>query len=266
MIAYLVKHWSFILKVFNNKIIGAFNFLLALLVFLAFIIFIISRIPASNFSFSFLAPYKQFIISGFLNTILISILTLFISLFIGFIIYLMVDNKIPYIRYFIKYFALIFNEIIFGSPLLVFILIVYYFIGTAFNYENRFVLGLSAISLYMAPYMTNLFKGAISSIGEEQHLASKVFGFNSFQKYRYIILPQISKIILPPLAGNLSFIVKGSALINVIGYRELFYAIATAQSRTYAFTEGYILMLLLYLLITIPLIRLTAYLERKVSL
>ncbi len=247
----------------NKKIIKGLNFILALFIYLAFIYYIINNIPASNFSFSFLAPYKILILKGWFNTIGISIAALFNSLILGFILYLLLTNKVPYLKYFLHSLGEIFNQVVFGSPLLVFVLITYYFIGTAFNNENRLFLGISALSFYMAPYMANLFKGAIESISKDQHIAASVFGFSTFQKYRYIILPQISKIILPPLTGNLTFIVKGSALLHMIGYNELFYSIATAQSRTYAFTEGYILLLISYLLITIPLIKITNYLERK---
>ncbi|MGM0508753.1 MAG: ABC transporter permease subunit [Fusobacteriota bacterium] len=249
----------------NKKVIKGLNFILAFFVFVILIYIVIQKLPSSNFSFSFLKPYKSLIFRGWMNTILVSIISLFCSLVIGFFIYILTINNIPIIHHFLKYIGVIFNEIIFGSPLLVFILITYYFIGTAFNYENRMVLGISAISFYMAPYMTNLFKGAIESIEKEQHLTAKIFGFTTIQKYRHIILPQIIKIIMPPLAGNLTFIIKGSALLQMIGYRELFYTISTAQSRTYAFTEGYILMLGLYLLTTIPLIRITTYLERRYS-
>lgn len=249
----------------NKKIIKGVNFSLSLLLFILFTAYIVSKIPAGNFSFSFLADYRIFIFKGWLSAIWISTLSLVLSLIVGFVIYLMTTNSIPYIGHFLRYTGLIFNEIIFGSPLLVFVLIVYYFIGTAFGYEDRLTLGVSALSLYMAPYMTNLFRGAMESIGEEQHIASQIFGFTSWQKYRYIILPQIAKIMLPPLTGNLTFIVKGSALLHMIGYHELFYAISTAQSRTYAFTEGYIIMMISYLLITIPLIKITTYLERRLN-
>lgn len=249
----------------NKKIVKGINFGLALLLFILFTAYIVSKIPAGNFSFSFLSDYRIFIFRGWLSAIWISMLSLVLSLMIGFVIYLMTINTLPYLGHFLRYTGLIFNEIIFGSPLLVFVLIVYYFIGTAFGYEDRLTLGVSALSLYMAPYMTNLFRGAMESVGEEQHTAAQIFGFSPWQKYRYIILPQIAKIMLPPLTGNLTFIVKGSALLHMIGYHELFYAISTAQSRTYAFTEGYIIMMISYLLITIPLIKITTYLERRLN-
>jgi polar amino acid transport system permease protein len=92
-----------------------------------------------------------------------------------------------------------------------------------------------------------------------------VFGFSTYQKYRYIIIPQLLRVIIPPLIGNLTFIVKGSALLNFISVPELYNSVTTAQSRTYAVVEGYLIMFVMYLFITIPLIRLTKYFEKKVT-
>ena len=111
--------------------------------------------------------------------------------------------------------------------------------------------------------MKNVFKSAIASIDEEQYLVIEVFGFTKYQKYRYIIFPQILRVLMPPLMNNLSLVIKGSALLNVLSYNELFYTTAVIQSRTYAFVEGYIVMWMLYLIITIPLSNLAKFIERK---
>ncbi|MDD3478666.1 MAG: hypothetical protein PHP32_07300, partial [Candidatus Izemoplasmatales bacterium] len=57
--------------------------------------------------------------------------------------------------------------------------------------------------------------------------------------------------------------IKGSALLNVLSYTELYYAIRVTQSQTFAFVEGYILLWGLYLVITIPLSQFTKWVERK---
>ncbi len=114
--------------------------------------------------------------------------------------------------------------------------------------------------------MKNVFEGAMESIDELQYQAMTVFGFTTYQKYRYIIIPQLLKILIPPLAGNLTFIVKGSSLLNFIGVPELYNQITKSQSITYAVVEGYALMFVMYLIITIPLIRLTRNLEKRVAL
>ena len=210
---------------------------------------------------SLLYPWSNTIIKGWGYTVLASVITLFLSIAFGFGLYLLSSSKILYL----KYLGDIFNDLVFGSPLVVFVLIIYYFIAVPANLDNRFLAGVVALSLYMAPYMKNLFEGAMKTIDPLQYQAMTVFGFTTYQKYRYIILPQLIRVIIPPLIGNLTFIVKGSSLLNFISVPELYNQITTAQSNTYAVVEGYLLMLVMYLIITIPLIRLTRFFEKKVS-
>jgi polar amino acid transport system permease protein len=160
----------------------------------------------------------------------------------------------------------VFTEIIYGTPLLVLIMISAYVIGPSFGTYNRPLMGIIAIILYMGPYMKNVYKAAFSSIGREQYMAMDLFGFTPFQRYRYIIIPQVVRILMPPLMNNFSFIIKGSALLNVLSIEEIFYAIRVAQSRNFQFMEGYILMWILYLCITIPLSQFTKYVERRWAL
>lgn len=239
------------------------SFIAALLIIGLLLSFIIYMYPGRrNFDLGSLLPWKNIIFKGWLLTILVSVIVLVSSIVLGFLLYLLSNSKVLVLRY----LGSIFGEIVFGSPLVVFLIIVYYFIGVPLNINNRLIVGSIALSLYMAPYMKNVFEGAMESIDEMQYQAMTVFGFTTYQKYRFIIIPQLLKIIIPPLAGNLTFIVKGSSLLNFIGVPELYNQITTAQSNTYAVVEGYLLMFILYLIITIPLIRLTKNLEKKVAL
>lgn len=214
-----------------------------------------------NFQMELLLPWSNTIIRGWGITVVISIITLFFSVIIGFGLYLLQSSK----RLYLKYLGDIFNDIVFGSPLVVFIIIVFYFIAVPLQLSNRFIVGVLALSLYMAPYMKNMFEGAMKTIDQTQYQAMTVFGFTTYQKYRYIILPQLVRVIIPTLIGNLTFIVKGSSLLNFISVPELYNQITTAQSNAYAVVEGYLLMLIMYLIITIPLIRITKFLEKRVA-
>ena len=246
-------------KLLKNKLI---NMIAALAIFGLLVYVIWMLYPGrENFNMGLLGPYSNNIIRGWLFTILASLITLILSIVFGFGLYLLTRSRIL----FLKYVGDIFNEIVFGSPLLVFLLVAYYFISAPLNFDNRFLAGVLALSLYMAPYMKNLFEGAIKTIDDLQYQAMTVFGFTTIQKYRYIILPQILRVIIPPLVGNLTFIVKGSALLNFISVPELYNEITSAQSDTYAVVEGYFLMFVMYLFITIPLIRLTKFFEKRVA-
>lgn len=237
------------------------SYALAILTIAAFVAIVILR-QATDFSLEPFAPYQSLIIDGVFNTIFVSIISLFGSLVLGFVLYLLSISKFKY------FVALddVFTEIIYGTPLLVLIVVSAFVIGPAFGTFNRNLMGTIAIIIYMTPYMKNVYKSAFSSITNEQYMAMDLFGFTPFQRYRYIIIPQVIRILMPPMMNNFSLIIKGSALLNVLAYGELYYAIRVAQSKTFAFVEGYILMWGLYLLITIPLSQLTKYIERRWAL
>lgn len=245
----------------RNKLKNLIAYFFAILTILGFIAFIVVR-QTSDFSFAPFIDYRFLIFDGIKNTVLVSLISLVGSMFLGFILYLLQASKIRYFNALID----VFTEIIYGTPLLVLIIVMAFLIGPAFNSYQRNLFGVLALIIYMSPYMKNVFKSAFSSISEEQYLAMNLFGFTPFQRYRYIIIPQVIRILMPPLMNNFSLIIKGSALLNLISYAELYYVINVAQSRTFAFVEGYLLMWGLYLLITIPLSQLTKYVERKWSL
>lgn len=98
--------------------------------------------------------------------------------------------------------------------------------------------------------MKNVFKAAISSINQEQYLAMDVLGFKTIDKYRYLIIPQVIRVLIPPMMNNFSLIIKGSALLSILAYAVLFYAIEITQTKTFAFAGGYLLMWMFYLLLT----------------
>ncbi|OHE32433.1 MAG: hypothetical protein A2009_02920 [Tenericutes bacterium GWD2_38_27] len=235
--------------------------MLAVLTVATFVLFVVLR-QTSSFSFSSFIPYQDMISEAILNTIIVSVLSLFGSLIIGFIFYLFSISKMKYLNALTD----VFTEIIYGTPLLVLIVITAFVIGPAFGTYNRNALGFTALVIYMAPYMKNVYKSAFSSISRDQYMTMDLFGFTPFQRYRYIIIPQVIRILMPPMMNNFSMIIKGSALLNVLSFNELYYAIRVAQSQTFAFVPGYILMWLLYLAITIPLSQVTKYVERTWSL
>jgi polar amino acid transport system permease protein len=238
-----------------------FAYILAILTVAVFILFVVLR-QTTDFSITQFFDYREMIVEGIFNTILVSLLSLLGSLVLGFIFYLFSISKIKYLNALTD----VFTEIIYGTPLLVLVVITAFVIGPAFGSFQRNALGFSALVFYMTPYMMNVYKSAFSSISRDQYMTMDLFGFTPYQRYRYIIIPQVIRILMPPMMNNFSMIIKGSALLNVLSYNELYYAIRVAQSKTFAFVEGYLLMWVLYLLLTIPLSQLTKMIERKWSL
>lgn len=234
------------------------SYVLAILTVILLVLFVVNS-QIDNFSFSSFIPYTSLITEAILNTILVSIVSLLGSLILGFIFYLFSISKVKYLNA----LTVVFTEIIYGTPLLVLVVITAFLIGPAFGTYNRNLMGYIALIIYMTPYMKNVYQSAFSSISKEQYMTMDVFGFTGYQKFRYIIIPQVIKILMPPMMNNLSMIIKGSALLNVLSYNELYYAIRVVQSQTFRFVEGYVLMWIIYLVITIPLSAAAKYVERK---
>lgn len=254
-----------ILKKYKKNIETFISYFLVILSILLFIFYIASSSSSDFKLYLILDDYGTLIFQGFLNTIIISFLVLIGSSILGFLFYLMSISKIRFFSSYLKAFTNVFTEIIYGTPLLVLIVVSAFVIGPAFGIYQRDLFGVLALIIYMSPYVKNVFKAAFSTISKEQYMAMDLFGFTSYQKYRYLIIPQVIRALMPPMMNNFSLIIKGSALLYVLSFNELYYTIIIAQSKTFAFVEGYLLMWALYLIITIPLSQLTKILEKRWS-
>src|SRR3989339_1742272 len=146
------------------------SYVLAVLTVATFVLFVVLK-QTSSFSFSSFIPYQNMISEAILNTIIVSILSLVGSLILGFIFYLFSISKMKYLNALTD----VFTEIIYGTPLLVLIVITAFVIGPAFGTYNRNALGFTALVNYMAPYMKNVYKSAFSSISRDQYMTMDLF-------------------------------------------------------------------------------------------
>ncbi len=201
------------------------------------------------------------LLSGFFNTILISVATLIGAMIFGFILFIMMRSTITLFRA----IANVFNEIIMGTPLLVMIFLVVYVLGPTINYKEKIGLGILALILYNSPYIANAYQTTAAVVDNDQYVVMNLYQFKWYQKYLYIIIPQMVRPFIPSLVNNLSSVIKSSAFLNVVAVTELSYITSTVSARNFAFIEGYYVMWLLYLCITIPLSLLAKYLSKKVA-
>ncbi len=239
------------------------QYILSLLTYIGLIVIMVLRSPDSVSKHDVYASYFTYILNGFLWTILISLCVFVLSFIFGGIMFLGSISKVSYFRYLVKHWT----YFMFGSPLLVIVIIFYFFVGpNLLAMNSKLFLGLLALTLYFAPFMMKVYEGAYNSIDKKQFLVCDMFGFTKFQMYYYIIFPQMIRIMLPPLSGNLANVIKSSSLLYLIGFQELYYTLTNVQSKSFAYTQGYILMIVLYLIITIPLIKLSELLEKRIKL
>lgn len=237
----------------------ALGLLFAMSLYVGLILWVISRTNQAALDFQPYINYRIVLVNGWLTTIGVSVVSLLLAMLVGLALYFM--ERSTYVT--LNYLALIHKDIIFGTPLLVIAIVGYYYIGSAFGLSSKFWIGAVTLGLYIGAYISDIYKGAVDAIHPNQWQTAKMFGFSRLQTYRYIILPQVTRQLLPPLTGQLAMTIKSSALLSYMATDEFLNAIKTVQAATFAYTEGFIIVTLGYLLMTVPLIHGIRLLEHK---
>ena len=88
-----------------------------------------------------------------------------------------------------------------------------------------------AFTLNYAAYFAEIFRGGILAIPKGQYEAAKMLKLSPFQTIRYIILPQVVKIVLPSIFNEIINLVKDSSLVYVLGVGDLLLESRTAANR-----------------------------------
>jgi len=185
------------------------------------------------------------LIDGLYMTLKISVISLFFSIVIGLMTALMRISDNP----FSKNLSILYIEVIRGTPLLVQIFIVYFFLGTIFDLD-RFTAGVVALSVFTGAYVAEILRSGIQSISAGQMEAARSLGMTYPKAMMYVILPQAFKRTLPPMAGQLINLIKDSSLVSVISITDLTKAGREVVSGSFATFEVWFTVAALYLLLT----------------
>ena len=97
-------------------------------------------------------------------------------------------------------------------------------------FDYRFIATIIAFSLNYAAYFAEIFRGGIQSMSQGQYEAATVLGFSRTQTYFKIILPQVTKRVLPSVSNEVITLVKDTSLAKVLSVAEMFTKASAAAS------------------------------------
>ena len=167
----------------------------------------------------------------------------------------------------LRFFARAYVDFLRGTPLLVQIFMIYFALPNILGQRiDPFIAAVAACSLNSAAYIAEIFRSGIESIDKGQMEAGRSLGLSWAQTMRLIILPQAFKRIVPLLGNEFIAMLKDSSLVSVIGFEELTRRGQLIISRTYASFEIWLVVALLYLILTFLISRLVAYMERRLAI
>jgi polar amino acid transport system permease protein len=160
-----------------------------------------------------------------------------------------------------------------GLPLIVTIFLIFFVLptfGIRFSAIQAAAVGLS---LWGSAQVAEATRGAVQSIPREQHEAAAALGFGWGARHVYVIVPQALRRLMPPMVSLLVNVIQNSTLAGLIGALDLLYAARIQYERLagpppagLAEQHGIEIfggMLVAFFVISFPLTRLAAYLERR---
>ena len=154
-----------------------------------------------------------------------------------------------------------------GTPLMLQILLIYYglpFMIDGFELTDMTAAVLSFVLNYIA-YLCEIFRSGIQSIPKGQYEGAKVLGFTYVQTMYKIILPQVIKRVLPPLANETITLLKDTSLVYVLAMNDILRITRSIVQRDFDIT-AFIVAGIFYLAMTFVLTKLYQYLERRMAI
>jgi len=205
--------------------------------------------------------YRQKLFYGWLTTVGLTLVALITSTALGFGLALCQRSYFLPLRYFTKVFV----EIVRCMPLLVLILLVWYGFCTVLQIGNnyRYVAGIFILTIFEGAYISEIFRAGIESVGKSQIESARAIGFTRAQTYRYVIIPQAFRQILPPLVGQLVSLIKDSSLLSYIAIQDVTFAAQQVSATNYDNLETCFALAVGYLVLTVPIAMWSRWLERR---
>ena len=212
-------------------------------------------------NFDFVVQYRTRIWDGFCLTVFISLFSLVGSLIIGIPVALGQNARFLPVRYLCDFYV----KIIRGTPLIAQIYLFYYIIGTAWGVENRVVAGILILSVFAGAYIAEIIRGGYESLPRGPIEAARALGLSRVQCAISVELPQMVSRILPALTGQFASIIKDSSLLSVIAVIELTQTMREISATNYNFCGCFLLLGALYLCLTLPIMFISRYFEKKMD-
>lgn len=155
-----------------------------------------------------------------------------------------------------------FLELIRNIPLLVLLYLFYYVLGPIFGFD-RYSASILTLAVFHSALISEILRAGINAVAKGQWEAAKSIGMSTSQTYRYIILPQSVRFMLPPMTGEVVHLIKSSAIVSVIAVAELTTFGRNIISDTYMSFEIWFTVAMVYMVVTLILSVGVSYLERR---
>jgi len=214
-----------------------------------------------GFYFHELIHSLPFFLKGLWMTVAVSGLSLIAGTIIGFICGIIRTSGNKILRFIIGAWV----DLIRGTPFLVQIFVIFFILPSIGIELDAFPAAVIALTNLAASFICEIVAGGISAVPSGQREAATASGLSAYQQLRQIVLPQAMRTILPPLVGQYVLSVKDSSIVSAIGVVDITRVGWLTVQRVPEGLMVFGLVGILYFVICYPLINLSSFLERRMT-
>ncbi len=150
-----------------------------------------------------------------------------------------------------------------GTPLLAWLFVFFFGLSIVGIEVSPWIAAAAAYSIYAGAFLGEIWRGCLQAIPRTQWEAGASLGLGFAAQLRYIIVPQATRLAIPPTVGFLVQLIKNTSLAAVIGFIELTREGQLTTATTFRPFSVYITVAVLYFLLCFPLTQWSRRLERS---
>jgi polar amino acid transport system permease protein len=221
-----------------------------------------------DFSVVMTGEFRQWLVSGFLLSLRLTIVTLLLSLPLATATALCRLSTVTALRALGTGFV----ETIRNIPLLVHLLFWYFAMpellpetarNWLYDHDAESVCAVIALTLYTSSYMAEDIRSGIRAVPTTQLEAARALGFGFLASMRRVVLPQSFRIVVPPLISQTLNLWKNTSIATVIGTAELMYQAQRVETASFRGVETFSVTTLAYLAVSLTITALAAWFQHR---
>lgn len=209
--------------------------------------------------FTAIAPYVHMLLAGAVTTIQASLLAVTFGSLFGVVVGALRVMPVRWVRS----LAATYIYVIRGTPLLIQLFLIYFGLPSLGLNLPAFAAGIIGLSINSSGYVGEIVRGGIEAVPKGQWEASQVLGLSYMKTLRFIILPQAIRNMLPAIGNEFVTLIKESSLLSTLAITELTMVGQQVRSVTYASFETFIMVGIIYLVMTSATSAALQYVEKR---
>lgn len=206
-----------------------------------------------------LSEQMPLILTGLLNTIELAAVISVTGLLLGIIVFYLTLSSNRYLRYVINAYISFFI----GMPLIVLLFLMYYGLPQWGVRLSPYTVAFIGFTFNVAAYNAAYLKTAYNGLDKTQLEAASAQGFNSWQIFIFITLPQVIRLSIPALTNQVIGNLKDSSVAFLIQYTEFFARIQELAATNFQFFKAYILAAFVYLALVSIIVLIARAIEKR---